>query len=442
LDRHCCNTEFDAIVVGSGPAGATVARELSRRKKRVLILERGGNAPLKEGLLATASILNVVSVGDNLATSMAFTAGGTTAVYFAVADFPPLEAFLSLGIDISREFEEAKKELPLSVLPDELMSPQAIRVQESAVALGYPWKKATMLVDLSRCTSGYTYEAKWNARSYLQAAVEEGATLLTRSRVLKVLVEKDRAIGVEYKLQKTKKEFEVRRAFGAKIILSAGGAASPIILRDSGIKNVANGGFCCHPGFAVFGTISGLKAGENFIGGMGAALEDDIGVGDANPARAFYRMFMLGNGKFIRAFFHSKSIGVGVMVKDGLGGKLQEDGRYYKRLEKEDVRKLEKGEAMARQIIQKAGGKHIFKSALTAAQIGGAIRIKEHVDENLQTEYSNLHVCDGSVIPENVKISPTLTLVCLGKYLANRLSPMVSATAAVTRATNITVSNA
>ena len=65
----------------------------------------------------------------------------------------------------------------------------------------------------------------------------------------------------------------------------------------------------------------------------------------------------------------------------------------------------------------------ILKSSLSAAHIGGAIKIKEHVNEYLETEFSNLHVCDGSVIPESVKVSPTVTLVCLGKYLANHLSP-------------------
>jgi hypothetical protein len=110
------------------------------------------------------------------------------------------------------------------------------------------------------------------------------------------------------------------------------------------------------------------------------------------------------------------------MFKEGLGGTLREDGRYYKELKKEDLGELEKGEKMARQIIRNAGGKHIIKSSIGAAQIGGVIRIREHLDENLQTEYSNLHVCDGSVIPENVKVSPTLTLICLGKYLANRLA--------------------
>jgi choline dehydrogenase-like flavoprotein len=421
VDKQPGGAEYDAIVVGSGPAGATIARELSKRGRRVLILERGDNAPLKGSLRATASILNAVPVGDDLVTARAFTTGGTTAVYFAVADLPPSEAFLSLGIDLSGELEEAKRELPLAVLPDELLGPQAIKVRDSALDLGYEWKKNKMLVDLSRCASGYTREARWTARRYVLEAVAEGATLINRATVLKALVEKKRAIGVEYKIPKGKKEFEIRRAFGAKIILSAGATASPIILRDSGIRNIASDGFCCYPSFAVFGLVPGLRAGENFAGSMGAQVDEHTALGDANFPRASYRMFMLGRRQFIRAFFHSRSIGVGVMVKDSLGGGLQEDGRYYKRLTKEDIGRLEKGERLARQIIQNAGGRRIFTSPLGASHVGGVIRIKEHIDENLQTEYANLHVCDGSVIPESVKSTPTLTLICLGKYLANHL---------------------
>ena len=41
------NGQFDVIVIGSGPGGATVAKELTERKKKVLILERGSSTPVK-----------------------------------------------------------------------------------------------------------------------------------------------------------------------------------------------------------------------------------------------------------------------------------------------------------------------------------------------------------------------------------------------------------
>jgi len=415
--------EFDAIVVGSGPAGATVARELSKRKKRVLILERGGNAPLKYGFLGIASIVNSVSVGDKLSITRSFTTGGTSSVYFGVANDPPLEIFRSLGIDLSTHLAEAKKELPIATLRDEMLGAQAIRVRDSAMALGLPWNKNPMLIDQTRCSSGFAAAARWNARSYVSEAVEQGATLINRAQVLKVITDGNRAVGVEYKLLKGKKDFEIRQAFGTKIVLAAGGAATPRLLHESGMRNVARDGFYIHPCFAVFGMVSGLKAGENFVGSMEAELEGNINIGDANFDRTFYRMFMLDSGRLVRAFLHSRSIGVGVALNDSVGGEFREDGRFHKKLTDEDLRKLEKGADVARQIIANAGGKNLYKSSLGAAHLGGSIRIKEHLDESLQTEWSNLHVCDGSVIPETVTSAPTLTLICLGKYLAGRLAP-------------------
>ena len=190
------------------------------------------------------------------------------------------------------------------------------------------------------------------------------------------------------------------------------------------MKRIMNSGFYCHPSFGLFGTISCLKAGDSFVGSMGQVVEDNIGVGDGNLPRAFYRMFMLSHHRLIRAFRHSSSIGVLTMVKEGLGGGLREDGRYYKQFTQEDLSKLKRAEEIAHQILRHAGARHIFKSKPAASHIGGSIRIKEHLDENLQTEYRNLHVCDGSVIPVNVRVAPTFTLICLGKYLANRLWPV------------------
>lgn len=424
-ERSPVNNEFDTIVVGSGPAGATVAREMSRRGKRVLILERGGNKPLKESFLTTASLLNAVSVGNKLAMARALTTGGTSSVYFAVAHFPPLDVFRKLGIDLSDAVEEAKRELPLTELPDALVGAQTKKARESALALGLPWVKRTMLVDLAKCTSGYTYQSKWTARTYVDEALAGGATLINRARVTKVLVENGQAVGVEYRIQNGKKESEPRKAFGAKTVVAAGAIASPIILRNSGIRNVADRGFCCHPSMVLFGTVRGMKAGQTYSGSEGADLEDDISVGDANAVRTIYRMFMIGHRRPFRALMHSKSIALGVMIRDGLGGALGENNRYHKEISDDDLGRLRKGEQVARRILDQAGATNVFATSVGAGHVGGTIRIGDHVDANLETEVRNLHVCDGSIIPATEKISPALPLICLGKYLATRLSPAV-----------------
>jgi hypothetical protein len=421
LNTQARNAEFDAIVVGSGPGGATVARELSKRGQKVLILERGGNSPLKDTLLATISVMNAVALGDHLVMGRALTTGGTTAVYLASTVRPPLEVFLSLGIDLSKELEEAEAELPLATLPDALLRPQSLKLRESAIALGYKSYTSRMLVDQSKCTSGYSLDAKWTARSYVAEAVENGAILMNGARALQVIVESGRAVGVEYEVGKSK-NIVTRRAYGSKIILAAGAAATPILLRKSGVRNVADKGFYCHPGVMLFGTISGLEKKNGFGGSWGLLVEDGIRVGDANFDRTLYRLVMLGQKKWIRALSYSRGIGLGVMVKDTLGGELQQDGRYQKQLTKEDLAKLAKGEEAARRIIAHAGGGNVLRSGVSASHVGGAIRIKEHVDARLETEYRNLHVCDGSVLPGEVS-TPTLPLICLGKYLANQLAP-------------------
>jgi choline dehydrogenase-like flavoprotein len=420
LDSYGSGNEFDAIVVGSGPGGATVARELSRRRKKVLVLEKGREVPLKENILSLVRIVNTVAVGDGVDTMRALTTGGTTAVYAAIAEYPPLQDFRSLGIDLSSELEEAKKELAPAELPDALFGPQALRVRESAMALGHAWKKRPMLVDQSACRSGYSYEAKWNARTYLREAVEQGAKLVTGAAAHKVIVQGNKAVGVEYKVAG---KDETQRAYGTKIVLAAGALASPAILRASGVNNVAQRGFYCDPCMTMIATVPGMKGKASFIGGMGTDFEDGISYGDSSLPRYAYRIWMLTARKLRGLFSHSKIIGAGFIVKDGLGGELREDGRYHKQFTADEKGKLRKARESTRKILQNAGGRDIMETGVTAARVGGLIRINEHLNDRLETQYANLHVCDSSMIPEDIRLAPTVTLVCLGKYLANHLAP-------------------
>jgi glycine/D-amino acid oxidase-like deaminating enzyme len=148
--------EFDVIVVGSGPGGATVARGLSRRGQRVLILERGRNAPIRG--TATQAILDLTFPGrgltltpELLAVTRGITTGGSSVFYYATAIDPPLEMFRRHGIELADDVDGIKAELPLGPLSDELIGPAASRIMASARELGYDWQPLPKLVSQDRC---------------------------------------------------------------------------------------------------------------------------------------------------------------------------------------------------------------------------------------------------------------------------------------------------
>ena len=415
--------EFDAIIIGSGTCGATIARHLSRQNKKVLILERGGDAPLKESLVGFASITDQVSVGKKVTTARALTTGGSTGLYFGVVNYPPAQAFPALGIDIAAEVEEIRQELSIAPLPDELLGEQAIRLRESASALGHSWRKHDMFIDQSRCASGYSHGALWRARGYVEDALAQGATLVNRATVHKVLVDKAQAVGVEYRQRKHMVVSELRRAYASRIILAAGELASPKILHDSGLEGIGSRGFYCNPGYAIYGLVPGMKGRDNFVGSMGCEYDDDIELGDANICRFLHRLMMLAKGKFKHMRSYPETIGIGVKVKDGSGGVFKPDGRLHKEFTREDYAKLKKGEDEAMRILRKAGAKDIFNFGLSCAgRVGGLVSIRDHLDANLQTRLRNLHVCDGSVLPDEMRGTPTLTLLCLAKRLSKHLA--------------------
>ncbi|MBC9915645.1 FAD-dependent oxidoreductase [Chitinophaga varians] len=409
---------YDAIIVGSGTCGATIARELSRKGRKVLLLERGENAPLKESLLGYAKVSNEVHVTDKLKDLRAFTTGGTTAMYLAVADLPPIEAFRKLGIDLTHAFEQVREELPITEIADEFIGAQAKKLGESARQLGYDWKKKLMLVDQSKFNSKNYYEVKWKARTFVEEALANGVTLVNRAVVSKVIHESKKAIGVEYTIGKKK---DIQKAYGDKIILAAGSLVTPLILRDSGIRNVMNNGFYINPSIGLLGAVSGLSSAENFCGCMGAKMDDDIELMDANFHRFLFNVGMLVSAKPLRIASYPKHIGITVKVKEPVGGELTERGRFHKKLTDADFQKLNKGVAAANEILKNAGAKRIFKTSLISGGALGTIKIRQHVDEKLETEYHNLYVCDGSVLPDTDRVTPTLTLVCLARHLSAAL---------------------
>lgn len=420
---------YDAIVAGTGPGGATVARELSERNKKVLILERGDNWGIRgtswqAALAAGIPGRSLLMTHNALAMIRGITTGGSSVFYYASAFDPPVEMLKSHGLDITTEVAEIREELPTAPLKDDLLGPGATRIMASARQLGYAWNKLPKFIYQEkckrgcwRCNYGCPFGAKWNARHYIDRAVENGATLISRARVHKVLVEKNTAVGVAYRRRGT-----LKRAYAPKIILASGGIGSPVILRKSGIYN-AGYDYFFDPLITVMGTVKNLEGGREIPMATGVHMEEEGYVmTDMTVPRIPYMLFAAQVFRFHKLFSHSNTLQIMIKAKDSLGGRVTWNEGVRKRLSDSDRQKLLKGYGRAKEILANAGARGIFKSWYVAAHPGGTVKVGDVVDANLQTQYDNLYVCDCSVIPEAWGLPPTFTLLALGKRLAKHLT--------------------
>ena len=407
---------WDVIIIGTGPSGATVARELAKKKKKVLILEKG-KPDISINIPRMLRNKEMMFIGKGRTLVRGIRTGGTSVLYYGTAYEPPSDLFLPYGIELSGEIEELKKELPIGPLRDELIGPAAKKIMESALWLGYPWKKLSKFIFQDLCTpEHFPYEAQWNAVQYVHEAIEAGAVLLNGAAVKRVIINGKVAVGVEYTVGG-----EFRTAYASKIVLAAGGIASAQILQMSGITNSGEG-FFCDPLSIVQGVLDGIQAGSEIpmTTGMICDKEGYI-LTDITLPKLVYKMFATQLFRFNRLFDHGKTISIMVKTRDSLGGKITKRGNIHKDFTVEDKHKMNQGLAKAKQILEYAGANKIFRTAWTSAHPGGSVRIGEMVDSNLQTEYDNLYVCDCSVIPTEWGLPPTFTLLALAKRLAKNL---------------------
>src|SRR3989338_11497132 len=114
--------QYDVAVAGSGPGGASVARQMAKAGKKVLLLEKGKNHkfignPLaalfyvdRGGFLYSEEGLNIIP---------AITTGGSPTLYCGCAARPPDWLKTKYGVDIMGEVEETENELNIRPLPGE-----------------------------------------------------------------------------------------------------------------------------------------------------------------------------------------------------------------------------------------------------------------------------------------------------------------------------------
>lgn len=426
----------DVIVVGSGPGGATVARELAKAGKKVIILERGIDYRSKFyygsylGALIYSDKMSMLFTKEGLNIIRPLMVGGATSMFCGCAAPPPDWLKQKYKIDIDDEVNDTIRELDIKPLPEELRGKASTKIANAAKSLGYDWfpqpkfmkTSGTKSLDCgAKCMLGCRCGAKWNAAEYIDEAVESGAILYTGSYVKQLLFENRHVRGVKGKLNG--KPFE---AYAEKVVLAAGGIGTPRILQRSGLKD-AGIGITMDTTVMLYG----------FTKEKGIGNEPPMTWSWENPADGYmlstlidpwllYPLVAIRKGLKPALRWHKwdKSLGVMIKLKDEISGGIFPDGKISKPLTKNDQEKLSEASKVCEKILIEAGARQstIFMTPLRGTHPSSTVRIGTMLDDNLQTEKEGLYVCDASVFPEALDRPTVLTIIGLGKRLAKHLS--------------------
>ena len=133
---------------------------MARAGKRVLMLEWGPGGPVRGTFAQYARELlipgkSLLVTPDLLGMVRGITTGGSSLFFYATAFPVPHDMLAAYGVDIRDEVREARSELPIAPLKDEMMTPMATRLMESAQRIGLDWHKLDKFMFQDRWSPGY-----------------------------------------------------------------------------------------------------------------------------------------------------------------------------------------------------------------------------------------------------------------------------------------------
>ena len=270
----------EVVVVGSGPGGAVVAKELAEAGRDVILVEEGppfgakdfrqeaGEAmarTLREGGMRAARgsmfipTMQAIALGGGSLVNSAICARSPGWVFDKWAERTGTTAITRAALD--RHYDRVEAALGVAPTPEEVQGERNLRFKRGCDALGISSEPTHRNVSgckgSGECFTGCRNGAKKSTDvSYVPAAIRAGARVLTSVRAEQLLFSGRRATGVR---GRTVEPFTWRAAdpieIDAKlVVLAAGCMATPLFLLRSGVGNSSGHvghDLQLHPGLAM-----------------------------------------------------------------------------------------------------------------------------------------------------------------------------------------------
>jgi len=432
--------EYDVLVIGSGPGGASVARELARAGRRVLILERGRDwrrhrlYSTYPGALLYADRHALLFTRQGLNVIRPLMVGGATSMYAACAS-PPGDWWRSeYGIDLRADAATIAQELHVAPLHPELRGTASTQLAEAGASLGMEWTPQDKFMRPERgdafrcgahCMLGCRCGAKWSAGEWIDDAVAAGATLQVNTHVTALLVEDGTVRGV-----RGTHDGRPWDANANTVVVAAGGLGTPLLLRTAGLDE-AGRGIAMDTTVMVYGALSRaerMPAQGDDPPMTWSSTDDELGVMYSTLIDPWlmYPIIMAVKGARWPLTWPRWKRTLGIMIKltDEVSGEIDARGGIDKGLTDADRARLDRARQVARDILRRAGCDEasLVTTPLRGTHPSATARIGTVVDENLATSVRGLYVCDASVFPRALGRPTVLTILALGRRLARYLA--------------------
>ncbi len=416
----------EIAILGSGVGGATLAYELAKRGKQVIILERGplvtrvgdqksaayfydkyGRLKSKEGII----IYRTIMVGG---TSVVSCGNGVRCLESELKNY---------GIDISEELNEAEKDLGVEPIDKRLIGKGTKRIMSAARGIGLVFKPMPKFINLANCIFcgncilGCAQRAKWSALDFIKKSQDHGTKLITNFALNTIMVINNQVIGLGGSVRNEQIEVKADR-----VVIACGALETPKILLNLGLS--AGNNLFCDLFIVVYGISKncGLSREPTM-----AIVNDEFYKRDGFILSPFLDTFwslMSINLKYYKlAIKRDKLLGIMIKIKDDKVGGVNNKGVISKIITEADKEKFTKGSRRAKEILIEAdvNPKSIIITDPRGAHPGGTAAIGDVVDINHETKIKNLFVCDASALPIAPGLPPILTIIALSKRLAKIL---------------------
>ena len=478
--------ECEVVVVGTGAGGAPLAAKLAARGHAVLLIEEGEYLTRKDFNGRPFEMMQKMyrDSGATIAVGNTFIpvptgkgVGGTTLINsgtcFRVPESTLVEWRTTSGLPeltmahLDPFYREVERFLEVGPSQKDVIGPIGDLIARGCDALGYSHhplaRNAPGCDGQGLCCFGCPTDAKRSTNvSYVPAALEKGAQLITGLRVERLLLEGDRAVGVEGVAAAAggPRRISVR----AKVVVLAMGAlGTPAFLLRQGLCNRSGQvgrNLSIHPATAALAVFDQPVRPFDTVP-QGYAIDEfhDEGIlfeGSSLPLQITATMTP-GYGPAYTALMEAapRTTLFGFMVKDSSRGRVsvgpRGDLRLRYWLNGKDLGKLRRGlgilarvffAAGARTVLPPVAGWEALHSLDDVARFEAARYPARHVDltayhplgtcqmgadagrsvvgtSSESHDLRGLFVCDGSALPGSPGVNPQLTIMAMSLRAAD-----------------------